>query len=444
MQRLPLALCGLLLVAAGSTRGQGLPYGPAGAPGAFPYFIPGGAGEVVPAGVPMPPPDVYQPGPGPIVPPNGVAAAPEVEAPWLGGWLDVEYMLWFLRDDHIRTPLASTGTPESLGVLGTPGAFELPGATNLNYSGFAGMRLRGGIPVGGRLSLEGSFFLLEQRSAGDSFLPTNPAAVLARPFFDINTGEQSSRVLVLPGVAQGGLIVRETNRLWGLEVGPAVRVRDGGTARLDLMAGYRFINLNEALFITDSTTSLNDRVSALGGVVTNSVGQVIQVQDRFSTDNDFNGAQLGARIGFAGEHVAIGLTGKVAVGWVHQELQVFGASADGSVTGQPSLGPPVLGGLLASDGVLGTRSRDVFTWVPEGILELNWCLCGGVNVTVGYTFLYIPNVIRPGQVVDPRVNPTFVPSNVNFGANFGPRVPPPLNDTNFWAHGFSVGLSLTY
>src|SRR5262249_38682664 len=157
-------LCGLLLAAAASARAQELPYGPAAAAGAFPYFIPGAPGNIVPAGAPMPPPAVYPPGPGPVVPPNGVAG-PEVEAPWLGGWLDVEYMLWFLHDDHIRTPLASTGTPESLGVLGTPGAFELPGASNLNYSGFAGMRLRGGIPVGGRLSLEGSFFLLEQRSA---------------------------------------------------------------------------------------------------------------------------------------------------------------------------------------------------------------------------------------------------------------------------------------
>jgi len=66
---------------------------------------------------------------------------------------------------------------------------------------------------------------------------------------------------------------------------------------------------------------------------------------------------------------------------------------------------------------------------------------------VGYSFLYISGVARPGDQIDRAINPNQAPAITV--AN-----PPPLNgpsrpafpaaDSDFWAHGVNLGVRLRF
>jgi hypothetical protein len=68
-----------------------------------------------------------------------------------------------------------------------------------------------------------------------------------------------------------------------------------------------------------------------------------------------------------------------------------------------------------------------------------------VSVTAGYDFLYLNQVVRPGDQVSLGINPTFIPTSPTLSVPFGPRVPGfAFGQSDFYAHGASVGLAITY
>src|SRR5207253_2324930 len=78
------------------------------------------------------------------------------------------------------------------------------------------------------------------------------------------------------------------------------------------------------------------------------------------------------------------------------------------------------GGLLAQSTNIGNHSRDSFAVVPELGVTLAYQVTSGVKLSVGYSALYLSEVVRPGDQIDPGVNPNLVP------AFAGGAVLPPL------------------
>jgi len=70
-----------------------------------------------------------------------------------------------------------------------------------------------------------------------------------------------------------------------------------------------------------------------------------------------------------------------------------------------------------------------------------------MKATLGYSFLYVNSVARPGSQIDPAINPsqspafTGIPSTTLIGAA-APVFPGQSSD--FWVHALTVGLELTY
>src|SRR5262249_52427039 len=66
---------------------------------------------------------------------------------------------------------------------------------------------------------------------------------------------------------------------------------------------------------------------------------------------------------------------------------------------------------------------------------------------VGYSFLYVSSVARPGDQIDPVINPNTSPA---IGGNFSgiPSSPPHpalnIRDTDFWAQGLTFALEFRY
>jgi hypothetical protein len=89
------------------------------------------------------------------------------------------------------------------------------------------------------------------------------------------------------------------------------------------------------------------------------------------------------------------------------------------------------GGLFTGERNIGTFSRSEFTAVTEVGLTLayHWGPC--TRLTVGYTFIYWSDVLRPGDQIDPRVG-----ESPELGEHPAFR----FNRGDFWVQGINLGL----
>ncbi|WP_299009694.1 BBP7 family outer membrane beta-barrel protein, partial [uncultured Caulobacter sp.] len=67
------------------------------------------------------------------------------------------------------------------------------------------------------------------------------------------------------------------------------------------------------------------------------------------------------------------------------------------------------GGLLAQDSNIGNYERNELSVLPQLGVTLGYKLTERLKLTGGYTFVYWSNVVRPGDQIDPEVNPGNLP-----------------------------------
>ena len=134
-------------------------------------------------------------------------------------------------------------------------------------------------------------------------------------------------------------------------------------------------------------------------------------------------------------------TFKVALGEVHQTVDINGNTTF-AVPGVTTASP---GGLLALPTNIGSYTRDHFAVVPEVGVKVGYQVTEHLRVFVGYTFLYLSNVLRPGELIDRTVNVSQLPSILGPGTLVGaPRPALTFKDTDFWTQGVNFGLELRY
>jgi hypothetical protein len=382
-----------------------------------------------------------QPGglpPGDPVHPDGAMDLPDAFGP--GGprfYGRAEYLLWWLKEARVP-PLVTTGPPDpsgQSGVLGRPGTVLL----------FGGSEVGGDVRSGGRLTLgywcddartmgvEGSFFLLGQRSfrfAANSL----EFPVLARPFFSLNAMAESAQVATAPGLAAGSVAVEGPSRLWGAEADFRYNLCCGCLGRLDLLAGFRYLELDEQLHVTESLLGL----AGAGAFA----GSRIQVSDRFDTRNQFYGPQAGLDYELTYGRWSLDVRGKLALGNTHQVVNIAGEQVIVAPTGAITVAN---GGLLALATNSGHFTRDRFAVLPEVGLTLGCQVTDWCRLSVGYNFLYLSSVVRPGDQIDRVLDVTQIP---NFPVAARPtgalRPAAPVRDTDFWAQGINLGVEFRY
>ena len=330
------------------------------------------------------------------------------------------------------------GSPSALAGLG--GALGLAGTTilspdHLGYDPFVGGRfiLGGWLDNDQQFGLEVSGFFLANRTAGVSnFSDANGAPSLRVPFFNVPPGAgfplgQSSFGLAEPGFAAGGQILSSSLQMWGAEGNALFHAINGQDFSLSLLGGIRYLEMKENLSLISSET-----IFALASKFTGT--------DTFGTRNQFYGANLGvtaqAQFGqFYGSLVA-----KVALGDDHESVTVHGVN---SLTVPPTMAS---GGIFAQSTNIGRRSRDEFCVVPEVQLKVGVNLSSRISAFAGYDFLYMSNVIRPGDQIDRTLNFTSN-ATLNGGAAGlvgAARPEPQFNGSGFWAQGISLGFQIEF
>jgi hypothetical protein len=372
-----------------------------------------------------------------------------------------EYLLWGIRDG--RVPPLVTTTPSVDGI--TTGALGAPGTTLL----FGGSRLDQELQSGGRLTagywfdpcenwgIEGSGFFLVRRSVRFSALSDlTGRPVLARPFTN-PTGipaSQLAELTTVPDFARDGPVIDAPTRLWGAELDGRFKICCGCWYRVDLLAGFRYVQLDEGVHITENITTMGPIPPVPPAFpIGLPAGTQISVADRFDTRNQFFGGQIGTVAEFHKGPWLFEVRTKVALGETHEVLDINGAQVV-TPPGMPQ--QRFAGGLLAVSnngtpfpGNIGHYTRNRFSVVPEVGLNVGYDVTSHLRVMVGYNFLYWSRVIRPGDQIDTRIDPNKIPNFVPLSAaTFGPPVPNapsvPFKEAGFWAQGVSCGLEFHY
>lgn len=355
-------------------------------------------------------------------------------------WVGAEYLLWWTKGSSVPPLITASppGTPQALaGVLGAPGTTVLFGGRDLNTD----LRSGGRFTLGRWLNdertwgVEGNFFLLETAtttfSAGSTGTP-----ILGRPFFNAATGAQDAELVAFPGVLAGtAAVVAPSNVFLGGEALVRRNLCCTGCgcrgARLDALAGYRYLQLNESVNIYENLLTTSGT-----GVVAQ--GTRINVADRFAVRNQFHGGELGGQATIRRDAWSLGLLAKFALGSTHQSASINGNTRV-TVPGLPTV--TNAGGLLAQGSNIGHFTQNVYAWVPEFGATVGRQLTPRLRATVGYTFLYWSDVPRPGNQIDVAVNPTQIPPGTLTGAArpaFG------FQTSDFWAQGVNLGLDFRY
>ncbi len=163
--------------------------------------------------------------------------------------------------------------------------------------------------------------------------------------------------------------------------------------------------------------------------------------DQFQTSNLFNGGQIGTRLGAHYDIFSIDVITKLALGSMHESVTINGATS----TTAPLAINQAAGGIFAQTSNIGHYSRDVFAVVPEVNLNLGVQVTQRIKAYVGYSFVYLSNVVRPGDQIDRSINVNRVPIDFNFGTPGGPNRPAfDWRSTSFWAQGINFGFEVTF
>jgi hypothetical protein len=353
-------------------------------------------------------------------------------------WLRTDYLFWWVKQGQ-APPLVTTGSPTDPlpGALGQPGTTVLFGGA-LDSEEHSGMRLTAGWWLGDThtFGLEAGYFFLGTRAAnfGTSSTDAPGAAVLARPFFDVLAGREDASLSAFPGLASGTVTVAAPTYLQGGEVNFLWAFRQEDCLRLDLLAGFRYLELYEALDVGESV-----QVDAGAPVFP---GSAIAVADHFGTLNNFYGGQVGVRARRRAGAWDLEAAVKVALGDSHEVVSINGSTVI-TPPGQPAQAFP--GGLLALPSNSGRFGNNAFAVVPEAEVNLGFRVTRWLRAYLGYTFLYWSDVVRPGDQVERDLNRQQIPTSRVFGPVTGPALPAfTRTKTDFWAQGLTFGLEFRY
>jgi hypothetical protein len=363
---------------------------------------------------------------------HGAAAEHAEEAekrPWR---FTADYLLMWTKNDRVP-PLLTTGPTADArpGALGREFTRILYGDA-LDFEERHGGRFTLEMPLGASdWSVAASYFLLGARDVGPTqSSPGSP--VLARPFFDVVNRREDSSLVSFPGSASGSIAIAADSFLQGAEANLQREFHLHEHRRIVLFAGVRYLDLSEELNINESS-SLAPTAGAFGG-------RRVSVSDRFETDNDFFGGQVGASIDLDYKRFTFNLTSKVALGNVHESIGVRGRTV---IDTSPATDVPA--GLFALATNSGRFSRDTFAVVPEVSAKLGLRITERLTIFGGYSYLYWSNVARPGEQIDRNLNPNLIPTSASFGGPAAPRQPiMPFRTSDYWVQGMTWGLEFRY
>lgn len=395
------------------------------------------------------------------------------ENPKKGFGFSAEYLYWRVKDQPIDAPLVTSASFEDAipGAIGQPHTQVLLGNEKIKMERQQGFLLSADLPFNKQSGLETSYFFLPKTSKKKSLMTTGEpgSANFAVPIFDTTgfwglNGIPGETVFLLPGPLDEGpgfsaqFHLKVSSRFQGAELNSSLILLNIRSFSLEGLCGFRWLQLEETLRFSAKSQTVPDFPFPAGH---------FNFKDSFKTLNNFYGAQIGLR-GQFDENIWFGsAVVKGGVGVVNKKIDIQGKSNNlGGNLFYLVKGPAekLDGGVFVQKSNQGSHEHNHFS----GIFETS--LCGGFNLTslikvfVGYDFLWISNISRPGKQINRKINPTRtslasasrrtagptvgpIPFGISRGAELpqGKKEPRAYSKSgHFWAKGIMAGISVMF
>ncbi len=390
-------------------------------------------------------------------------------------WASAEYLLWWTKAAPVNAPLLTLVTnpsDDTSGALGSANTAVLLGDRSYGLGAYSGGRftLGGWLDPCAGVGVEASYLFLSPNSTTQQFgtngSPGSPT--IGIPYLNaVNNREQ---VLRLAGPnfptgpagslepRAGGAFMTITNSLQSAELNGLGQLYCCNGLSVCGLAGFRYLYFKEDLTFGAGYQNLPTGPVPINPITTiQQFGGAYSSIDHFQGVNNFYGGQLGLRGQYQCGCFFINTSGKVALGDMYQTVNIDGGAVNMTRTTQLTTTYPVPGtttipgtttaypaGFFAQTTNIGHASRQQFAVVPEFNLNVGCNLTRNIRAYVGYTILYVNNVVRPGDQLDHSINPTQ--PSVLTAPGITPTGPPaptfPFNHTDFWAQGINFGVAV--
>lgn len=350
--------------------------------------------------------------------------------------------MWWTNDDELPPLVTSSPIGTSIDDIGVAGL----ASTRNEFGGsqFGDFRSGGRVRFGWwtegcKCGFEGSFWGLNNDRNTATFSSAGDPAY-ARPFFNVDPLNEGpdSELISFDGVLSGLVRVKTASEVLGGDLGMRCNVLccsdicNSSSTRVDLYAGYRYLKVREGVSIEEQLES-----TAISGPI--GLGTTTNVYDSFRTENEFHGANFGIVSTSQWGRWTGELTSRVAFGSISRSVDINGRTTV-TVPGTDPVSRQ--GGLLAQESNIGHHQDCEFAVLPEFQLSAGYAVNCNLRVMFGYTFMYLGDVVRPGDVIDPVVNGQFLDSTIPNTGTSRPRFD--FEDSRMWAMGMNLGVEYVF
>ena len=363
---------------------------------------------------------------------GGGAVGPVCTPPSIGLWMRVDYLRLWEKGGSVP-PLVTNSNgfpadPQDLLTLSASETSVLFGGDEVDDNPFGGLRVELGtwVDAAATTGIYGRYLMTDDRSVNYATDFTEEA-FLGIPFFDSDSNSEDAFDLTIPNERFGDVSVDIDTSFEAWELLVRRVGKTGCNYRVDWVYGYRHVDLDESLQLTANTT-VSDAAAGI-------VGTVITVNDQFRVDNRFDAFDFGITGHSHQGHWSLDFLVKVALGNMSQEIDIQGSQ----LVSVPGIDTTTLvGGLLSQESNIGSHEDDTFTWMPEVNVNIGYAITSNLDLTFGYTFMYIGDLLRAGDVIDRVVDPGLA---VDLDPVNGNRPAVVRDQSSYWLQGLNFGLT---
>ena len=292
--------------------------------------------------------------------------------------------------------------------------------------------------------IDAQYFELADAKYGGTFSNQGGSVLLARPYVDAVSGQPAAVLFPPPytlpadaAILNRSINVSQATMFQGFDLILRGSLSCDQFHRRWLVGGYRFLQLNDSLSITDS--SVVSSASASGYPQTS-----ILATDSFRAQTQFQGGEFGLIERWWRQRWSLQVLGKMALGASIFDTDIAGSTV-ATQTASGSASPTTLsntpGYVLAQPTNIGSHGSSLFAAVGEVGVSADYAIWSQCRLSVGYTFLWWSTVGRAGSQIAPSVNPTQFPP----GTLSGPVQPAFHQRTSdFWAQGINLGFEYQF
>lgn len=351
-------------------------------------------------------------------------------------WITPEFLMMWSKDGPVHDLYVTRTTDGSQPILTNPTAVRLFSNDDQDYGAQLGGRLTFGMWVddASKWGFELGGFALSEGDTDWSYR-SHPGEYVGVPVFLTGTapfsppGETVLNVSI-PGFQDGGVEVKSSSQLWGLQSSGLRNIKRDKDLSLDALFGFRYVDLEEKL---DFSATSNG--SGFGYYL---------ISDHFDAHNRIYAANLGVKLSYtAWDRLLLSVEPSVALGANSQSLDIKGTTVIPTAFPQ---GAPA-GGLFAVPPTYGDHNKTQFIVVPEVKVGLGCKITKNLSFNASYNLLYASDVVRPGEQINRRVNAGHLPAGtpISYSPTSLPNDPSlRFKTSDYWAQGVGVNFKIQF